>query len=53
MGYRGQTHGIDFARGGFSFDQNIDKIPITAMVEGTKNINLHKGAGLSVAERHT
>ena len=43
MGYRGQTHGIDFARGGFSFDQNIDKIPITAMVEGTKNINLHKG----------
>ena len=43
MGYRGRTFPINLAEGGFSYDKNIDKMPMTAMVGPTKNINLHKG----------
>jgi len=43
MAYKGETYGIDLAAGGYSYDKNIDKMPIEAMVEPTKNINLHEG----------
>lgn len=42
--YRGKTYQIPCDRGGFSHNKNIDAIDPTAMVDGTKNINLHQGA---------
>jgi hypothetical protein len=41
--YEGETFGIDCSRGGFNNDQNRDRVDATAMVENTRNINLHKG----------
>src|SRR5574343_90275 len=42
--YTGKTYAIPCDRGGFSHNKNIDAIDPTAMVDGTKNINLHQGA---------
>lgn len=44
MAYSGQTYSIPCDAGGFNHNRNIDAIPPTAMVDGTKNINLHEGA---------
>lgn len=43
MGFSGATHPIIFNTGGFSGNQNKDGLPDTAMLPGSKNINLHKG----------
>lgn len=34
---------IPLDRGGFSYNPNIDTIPVWAMVDASKNLNLHKG----------
>ena len=41
--YRGLTFAIDCSRGGFNNDLNRDRVDPTAMVENTRNINLHEG----------
>lgn len=43
MPYRGQTYQIPCDKGGLNHNRNIDLIPPEAMVDGTKNINLHEG----------
>lgn len=40
--YSGKTFIVDLNKGGFNYSQNIDNVDATAMVEGTRNINLHK-----------
>lgn len=41
--YEGETFAIDCSKGGFDNDLNRDRVDATAMVENTRNINLHKG----------
>ncbi|MEE8208246.1 MAG: hypothetical protein V3T88_04730 [Nitrosomonadaceae bacterium] len=41
--YEGETFAIDCSRGGFNNDLNADRLAPEAMVENTRNINLHKG----------
>lgn len=42
--YKGETFFIDLSRGGFNNNQNRDSIEATAMVDNTRNINLHESA---------
>lgn len=41
--YQGETFFIDCSRGGFNNDLNQDRLSPTAMIENTRNINIHKG----------
>lgn len=41
--YTGNTFAIDLSRGGLNHGQNIDNVPAYSMVEGSRNINIHKG----------
>lgn len=41
--YTGQTFAIDLSRGGLNYNQNTDQMSATAMVDGSRNINLHQG----------
>lgn len=43
MSYKGETYRIPCIRGGFNYNPNIDDIPPEAMVEPSRNINLHEG----------
>lgn len=43
MAFDGPTILIDCSQGGLVMSDNPDILPPTAMVEGTKNLNLHKG----------
>jgi len=42
--YLGQTYVLDLNKGGFNNNRNRDSLPAEAMVDGTRNINLHKSA---------
>ena len=42
MGYAGDTYRIGFERGGLVGAKNLDALEPTDMIEGTRNINLHK-----------
>lgn len=41
--YTGQTFPIDLSKGGLNHSQNTDNVPATAMVDGSRNLNIHKG----------
>lgn len=41
--YKGDTFAIDCSAGGFNNDLNRDRVSPSAMVDNTRNINLHKG----------
>ena len=43
MAYRGQTFSIPFARGGVNYSKNYEDVPPEAMVDPSKNVNLHEG----------
>lgn len=42
--YMGETFIIDCSKGGFTNNRNTDLLPAEAMMEDTRNINLHKSA---------
>ena len=43
MGYVGNIYQFPFNSAGFQFNRNTDLLTETALVDGTKNINLHEG----------
>ncbi len=43
MAYRGEVFVMDLNAGGYNYDKNVDRIPATAMVGESINVNTHQG----------
>lgn len=43
MGFSGDVHRLLFKTGGFNANPNVDELPDTSMLVGSKNVNLHSG----------